>query len=117
MVVASVCMVSWLVCVCCHSCIVHLEGVQHVHLSVCLCMYVCVCVCVRYSNRMEYAEAVRKARMEELACKPLMSAVQCGLASVIPLQLLSVLTPQDLSLRVCGKPTIDLGYLKVPGND
>ena len=68
---------------------------------------------VRFSNRKEYAEAVRKARLEELACRPLMSAVQCGLASVIPLQLISVLTPQDLNLRVCGKLSIDLEYLKV----
>lgn len=43
----------------------------------------------------------------------LMNAVRCGLGSVVPLQLLSVLTAEDLSLRVCGLPTIDLEYLKV----
>jgi len=68
---------------------------------------------VRFSNRKEYAEAVRESRLKELACGSLMSAIKCGLASVIPLQLLSVLTSQDLALRVCGKPDINLEYLKV----
>lgn len=43
----------------------------------------------------------------------LMNAVRCGVASIIPAQLLGVLTAQDLSLRVCGLPIIDLDYLKV----
>ena len=42
-----------------------------------------------------------------------MAAVRCGLGSVVPLQLLSLLTPLDLDLRVCGLPNIDLHYLKV----
>ena len=67
----------------------------------------------RYSNRIDYAEALRRFRLEELACMPLMSSVRCGLASVIPLQLVILLTAEDLSLRVCGFPTIDLEYLKV----
>jgi len=35
------------------------------------------------------------------------------MASVIPLQLLRILTAQDLDLRVCGLPDINLEYLKV----
>ena len=35
------------------------------------------------------------------------------MASVVPAQLLKVLTPADLDLRVNGLPTIDVGYLKV----
>ena len=58
---------------------------------------------------------MRRKRLEELACVPLMTAIRCGLASVIPLQLLSVLTSQDLALRVCGKPDVNLDYLKVRG--
>ena len=42
-----------------------------------------------------------------------MTAIRCGLASVIPIQLLSVLTASDLDLRVCGLPDVDLQYLKV----
>lgn len=71
-------------------------------------------LCCSYSNRAEYVEALRQFRLAELACPLLMDAVRCGFSSVIPLQLLlSVLTAEDLSLRVCGLPTIDLEYLKV----
>ena len=56
---------------------------------------------------------VREFRLRELACEHRMTAVRCGLASVIPLQLLSILTAQDLDLRVCGLPDVDLEYLKV----
>ena len=42
-----------------------------------------------------------------------MTAVRCGLSSVIPLEVLSVFTDNDLDLRVCGLPDIDLQYLKV----
>lgn len=42
-----------------------------------------------------------------------MTSVRCGLASIIPLQLLNIFTPHDLDLRVCGLPDIDLDYLKV----
>ena len=42
-----------------------------------------------------------------------MTAVCCGMASVIPIQLLRVLTAEDLNLRVCGIPDVDLHYLKV----
>ena len=58
-------------------------------------------------------EALRQFRLKELACPQLMNAVRCGLASVIPVQLLNILTAEDLSLRVCGLPMIDLDYLKV----
>ena len=42
-----------------------------------------------------------------------MEAIRCGFASVIPLQILKVFTIEDLDLRVCGIPYIDLEYLKV----
>lgn len=42
-----------------------------------------------------------------------MGVVRCGMASVIPLQLINILTAQDLDLRVCGLPDINLEYLKV----
>lgn len=67
----------------------------------------------RYSNREEFVGAVRELRLRELACSERMKTVRCGLASVIPLELLGVLTAEDLDLRVCGLPQIDLEYLKV----
>ena len=42
-----------------------------------------------------------------------MDAIRQGLASVVPLQLLRILTVHDLDLRVCGLPDVDLDYLKV----
>ena len=69
--------------------------------------------CPRYSNKSDFVEALRQFRQKELACPLLMNAVRCGVASVIPVQLLSLLTAEDLSLRVCGLPIIDLDYLKV----
>ena len=58
---------------------------------------------------------MRAFRLQELTCEHRMNAVRCGLASVVPLQLLNVLTATDLDLRVCGLPDIDLDYLKVCG--
>ena len=67
----------------------------------------------RYSNREEFVAALRDLRLRELACSERMKAVRCGLASVIPLELIGLLTAEDLDLRVCGLPQIDLEYLKV----
>ena len=67
----------------------------------------------RYSNRKEFAAAVRELRLQELACCERIKAVRCGLASVIPLELLGLLTAEDLDLRLCGLPQVDLEYLKV----
>ena len=58
-------------------------------------------------------EDVRQLRLRELSCDDRMASVRCGLASVIPLQLLKILTPADLDLRVCGVPDINLDYLRV----
>ena len=68
---------------------------------------------LRFENRQEFVEAVRQLRLRELSCDHRMTRVRCGLASVIPLQLLSILTPADLDLRVCGVPDVNLDYLRV----
>ncbi len=68
---------------------------------------------VRYSSREEFVSGVRELRLRELECYERMQAVRCGMASVIPLELLSLLTAHDLDLRVCGLPHINLEYLKV----
>ncbi|XP_062609400.1 probable E3 ubiquitin-protein ligase HECTD4 [Saccostrea cucullata] len=39
-------------------------------------------------------------------------AVHCGLASVIPLQLMALMSPLDLEIRSCGLPVVDLDFLK-----
>jgi phage terminase Nu1 subunit (DNA packaging protein) len=45
-----------------------------------------------------------------------MAAVRCGLYSVVPLHVLSVMLPSDLQIRTCGLPTVDIDFLKVTLN-
>lgn len=73
----------------------------------------CVGERCRFENRQEFVEGVRDLRVRELSCDHRMTRVRCGLASVVPLQLLNILTPTDLDLRVCGVPDINLDYLRV----
>lgn len=42
-------------------------------------------------------------------------AVRAGLGSIIPLQLLTTLSPLEMELRTCGLPYINLEFLKVSG--
>ena len=42
-----------------------------------------------------------------------MTAVRSGLGSIIPLQLLTMLSPLEVELRTCGLPYINLEFLKV----
>lgn len=67
----------------------------------------------RFENCVSFAQAVERLRLEELSSPTRMDAIRQGLASVVPLQLLRILTVHDLDLRVCGLPDVDLDYLKV----
>lgn len=60
-----------------------------------------------------YARAVRNLRLKELQNTECMTAVRAGLSSIIPLQLLTMLTPLEMELRTCGLPHINLEFLKV----
>lgn len=42
-----------------------------------------------------------------------MTAVRAGLGAIIPLQLLTTLSPLEMELRTCGLPYINLEFLKV----
>lgn len=53
--------------------------------------------------------------MRELQTPECMTAVRAGLGSIIPLQLLTTLTPLEMELRTCGLPYINLEFLKVRG--
>lgn len=63
-----------------------------------------------------YARAVRSLRLKELQNTECMTAVRAGLGSIIPLQLLTMLTPLEMELRTCGLPHINLEFLKVCAN-
>lgn len=60
-----------------------------------------------------YARAVRSLRLRELQNVECMTAVRSGLGSIIPLQLLTNLSPIEMELRTCGLPYINLEFLKV----
>lgn len=67
----------------------------------------------RMFNKDEFACLVRQARLAELACKRRVDLIRVGLSAVIPLECLQLLTPDDLALRMCGVPYINVNFLKV----
>ncbi|XP_060106352.1 probable E3 ubiquitin-protein ligase HECTD4 isoform X1 [Heteronotia binoei] len=67
---------------------------------------------VVWENKDIYATAIRNLRMHELQNPECVTAVRAGLGSIIPLQLLTMLTPLEMELRTCGLPYINLEFLK-----
>ncbi|XP_053549532.1 E3 ubiquitin-protein ligase HECTD3 isoform X2 [Bombina bombina] len=67
-------------------------------------------ISVRYEDRMEFIEMVKKARLEE--SKDQVGAIQAGLLKVVPQAVLDLLTWQELERRVCGDPEISVEALK-----
>uniref|UniRef100_A0A8C3KPQ2 HECT domain E3 ubiquitin protein ligase 4 n=1 Tax=Calidris pygmaea TaxID=425635 RepID=A0A8C3KPQ2_9CHAR len=67
---------------------------------------------VGWENKDVYAAAIRSLRLRELQTPECMTAVRAGLGSIIPLQLLTTLTPLEMELRTCGLPYINLEFLK-----
>uniref|UniRef100_A0A8C2K3U6 HECT domain E3 ubiquitin protein ligase 4 n=1 Tax=Cyprinus carpio TaxID=7962 RepID=A0A8C2K3U6_CYPCA len=69
-------------------------------------------IAVSWENKDVYVRAVRELRLRELQNEECMSAVRAGLGSIIPLQLLTLLSPAEVELRTCGLPDINLEFLK-----
>ncbi|XP_067256066.1 probable E3 ubiquitin-protein ligase HECTD4 isoform X7 [Chanodichthys erythropterus] len=69
-------------------------------------------IAVSWENKHVYVQAVRDLRLRELQNVECMSAVRAGLGSIIPLQLLTLLSPAEMELRTCGLPDINLEFLK-----
>ncbi|KAK7087914.1 probable E3 ubiquitin-protein ligase HECTD4 isoform X2 [Littorina saxatilis] len=67
---------------------------------------------VSLSNRYQYVECVRRLRLRELTNTSRLAAVSVGMATVLPRQLLCLMTPYDMELRTSGLPTVDLNFLK-----
>ncbi|XP_006894741.1 PREDICTED: probable E3 ubiquitin-protein ligase HECTD4 [Elephantulus edwardii] len=67
---------------------------------------------VAWENKDIYAAAIRSLRLRELQNVECMTAVRAGLGSIIPLQLLTTLSPLEMELRTCGLPYINLEFLK-----
>ena len=58
-------------------------------------------------------EAIRRLRLLELANQSRLQALRAGLASIVPIQLMTVMSPFDMELRTCGLPKVDIEFLKV----
>jgi len=65
---------------------------------------------VTFANAREFAELVLKMRLNEAS--EAVSCIRLGMSMVIPIGYLSLWTWQDLELRVCGNPYIDVATLK-----
>lgn len=59
-----------------------------------------------------YVSKVRAMRLEELRNAIRFAAIRRGLSSIVPMDALSLLSWEDMELRVCGLPEIDLGFLR-----
>ncbi|XP_028400510.1 probable E3 ubiquitin-protein ligase HECTD4 [Dendronephthya gigantea] len=68
---------------------------------------------VTWENRLEYAKAVLEYRLKELSCEARVCAIKTGLATVVPIHVLTILNPSDLEIRTCGIPNVDIDFLKV----
>lgn len=67
---------------------------------------------VTWENRLAYADAIKKLRMEELGNPFRFKAVRRGMAKIIPCDALQILGWRDLKERLCGTPHVDLDFLK-----
>ncbi|XP_045632479.1 probable E3 ubiquitin-protein ligase HECTD4 isoform X3 [Ursus americanus] len=67
---------------------------------------------VAWENKDIYAAAIRSLRLRELQNPECVTAVRAGLGAIIPLQLLTTLSPLEMELRTCGLPYINLEFLK-----
>ena len=65
---------------------------------------------VAYSDRHTYRRLATHARLYEAALQ--IAAIRGGLHSLIPCQAIELLSWQELELRVCGRPVVDLDTLK-----
>lgn len=68
------------------------------------------CVPVTYSNRLQFCELALKQRFHEMDKQIL--AVRKGLASIVPLPLLTFHTAENLERMICGLPNISIPILK-----
>ncbi|CAK4695727.1 unnamed protein product [Aphanomyces euteiches] len=65
---------------------------------------------VTWDDKEEYATAVEAYRLTEF--KPVCQDIARGLATIVPLPTLALLTWRDLAILTCGKATVDIELLK-----
>jgi len=67
---------------------------------------------VAWADKNRFADELEALRLDELASRPRMDAIRRGLRSIIPVDILSIMTWQDMELRICGEADISLATLK-----
>ena len=65
---------------------------------------------VKYESRLEYTKLLQNARMNE--SDEQINAIRRGLTKVVPVSLLGLLTWQELELKVCGNPKVNIEDLR-----
>eukprot|EP00003_Mantamonas_plastica_P032759 TRINITY_DN905_c0_g1_i15.p2 TRINITY_DN905_c0_g1~~TRINITY_DN905_c0_g1_i15.p2 ORF type:complete len:1205 (-),score=565.17 TRINITY_DN905_c0_g1_i15:483-4097(-) len=67
-------------------------------------------VAVTFDNRHEYVRLIEDMRLQEFSSQ--MKATRLGVATIVPVRLLNLLTWNELQEQVCGIPDVDLVLLK-----
>ncbi|KAH9492163.1 putative E3 ubiquitin-protein ligase HTD4 [Bulinus truncatus] len=67
---------------------------------------------VNWHNRQAYIDAIKTLRMRELTSSLRVAAIVIGLSSLLPYQVLTLMSPLDLEVRTSGRPYISLDFLK-----
>ena len=65
---------------------------------------------VTYDSRNKYCELAKECRMNE--SKAQINAIRDGLTKVVPMEVLSLLTWQELEIKICGNPEISVEAMK-----
>jgi hypothetical protein len=65
---------------------------------------------VTFENRMEYCDLVERYRLHEFDVQ--VEALRAGLATVVPMRLLSLFTWDQLEMMVCGQSQVDISLLR-----
>ena len=68
---------------------------------------------VQWSNLPQFIDAICDLRRRELNADNIIPVIQCGLASIVPLETLHLLGPSDIELRTCGQQYIDIGFIRL----
>ncbi|WAR02868.1 HECD4-like protein [Mya arenaria] len=72
----------------------------------------CADVYPSWENRQQYIDAIRELRQSELVNQQRIEALKAGVATVLPLQLLTLMAPHDMEMRTCGLPAVSIDFLK-----
>jgi len=67
-----------------------------------------------WDNRIEYLEDIKTLRLREWESKERFVHIKCGLGTIVPLSFLqNTFSINDIELKLCGQPIVDVRYLKL----